>query len=58
MHCQLGEMEHAVEEFSGAGKALSRHDAGSEATERNTRSSEEHGRRQDQVAEQKTFQHW
>ena len=33
-------MEHAVEESSGAGKALSKHDAGSEAIERETRSSE------------------
>ena len=42
MHCQFREMKHAVEESSGAGKALSRHDAGSEAIERKTRSSAGH----------------
>ena len=30
---QFGEMEHAIEAPSGAGKAMSRHDAGSEAIE-------------------------
>ena len=51
VHCQFREMEHAIEEFTGAGKAMSRHDAGSDTVERKTRSSERHGG-QDQVAEQ------
>ena len=45
-------MEHATEESSGTGEAMSRYDAGSESIERKTRSSEGHGGRQDQVAEQ------
>ena len=52
VHCQFGEMEHAIEESSGAGKAMSRHDARNEAIEWKTRSSDGHGGRQDQVAEQ------
>ena len=52
MHCQFGEMEHATEESSGTGDAMPRYDAGSETTERKTRSPEGHGGRQDQVAEQ------
>ena len=31
VHCQLGEMGHAIEMSGGAGKAMSGHDAGSEA---------------------------
>ena len=53
MYCQFGEMKHATEESSGAGEAKSRYDdAGSETIGRKTRSSEGHGGRQDQVAEQ------
>ena len=51
-YCQLGEMEHVTEESSGAGEAMSRYDAGREILERKTRSSEGHGGRQDQVAEE------
>ena len=52
MQCQFGEMDHASEESSGAGEAMSRYDAESEIVERKTRSFEGHGGRQDQVAEQ------
>ena len=46
VHFQFGEMEHATEESSGTGEAMSRHDAGSETVQRKTSSSEGRGGRQ------------